>query len=228
MFLATPLPPLFHLFFVLHSGLRRYLRTIASANIKLASPQMLCRPLFVASLGNPPPAYRNTLHSAGHTLLSSLQQYLAYPPFTKSRPHANGLISQGENCTLWQSPSLMNLSGPVLATAWKAFLKALPSEDRSNAKLVVVHDELESPLGKIKAKHGGSAKGHNGLKSVTDSFAGKSYTRIGVGIGRPDSRESRDVVGHVMRKMTPLEFQKISDGVVALSENLVQIRDGRV
>ena len=186
---------------------------------------MLRCPLFVASLGNPPPAYKNTLHSAGHTVLSALQQHLIYPPFSKSRPHANGLVSRGDDFILWQSPTLMNVSGPAVATAWRAFLKELPNADRVHAKLVVVHDELESPLGKIKTKHGGSPKGHNGLKSVNTSLGGMSYARIGVGIGRPESRESRDVASYVLKKMTPVELQKISDEADTVFSILMKMRD---
>lgn len=72
----------------------------------------------------------------------------------------------------------MNTSGPAVATAWKVFLKDLPSEEGSDAKLIVVHDELESPMGKIKVKIGGSAKGHNGLKSCMSSLGGMAFTRI--------------------------------------------------
>ena len=186
---------------------------------------MLRRPIFVASLGNPSPAYKNTLHSAGHTLLSSLQQRLAYPPFAKSRAHANGLISQGEDLTLWQSPTLMNVSGPAVATAWGAFLRDIPKLDRPTANLVVVHDELESALGRIKVKRGGSAKGHNGLKSVTNSLGAVDYTKIGVGIGRPNSRDGEEVARYVLKRMSPLELQRISDGADALMTALVRIRD---
>ncbi|KAL2038500.1 hypothetical protein N7G274_008839 [Stereocaulon virgatum] len=182
--------------------------------------------LFIASLGNPPPAYKNTFHSAGHTLLSTLQQHLGLPPFTKSRIYANGLLSCGEDLTLWQSPSFMNTSGPAVVTAWKAFLKDLPSEERSDAKLVVVHDELESPMGKIKVKVGGSTKGHNGLKSCLSSLGGAGFTKIGVGIGRPESRESRDVAAYVLKKMGPAEMRKIDDGVDKVVDALVEMRDG--
>ncbi|KAK4697303.1 peptidyl-tRNA hydrolase, PTH1 family, partial [Lecanoromycetidae sp. Uapishka_2] len=186
---------------------------------------MLPRPLFIASLGNPPPTYRNTLHSAGHTLLSSLQARLAYPPFAKSRAHANGNISRGNDYTLWQSPTLMNVSGPAVAKAWKAFLQDLPNEDRTEAKLIVVHDELESPLGKVKVKASGSAKGHNGLKSCMSSLGGMPFTRIGVGIGRPESRESRDVANYVLRKMSSIEMQKVSDSADEVMETLAKLRD---
>jgi len=134
-------------------------------------------------------------------------------------------MTTGDDLTLWQSPTLMNVSGPAVAAAWKTFLKDLPSEDRTNAKLVIVHDELESPLGRIKVKHGGSAKGHNGLKSVTNSLGGMKYARIGVGIGRPESRESRDVASYVLRKMTQVEMKKVSDGVTAVKEELIKMRD---
>ena len=119
----------------------------------------------------------------------------------------------------------MNVSGPAVATAWKAFLRDLPSEERSDSKLVVVHDELESPMGKIKVKIGGSAKGHNGLKSCLSSLGGMAFTRIGVGIGRPESRESTDVAAYVMKKMGPMEMQKIEDGLDEVLDALIEIRD---
>lgn len=119
----------------------------------------------------------------------------------------------------------MNVSGPAVTAAWKTFLKELPTEDRASAKLVVVHDELESPLGRIKVKQGGSARGHNGLKSVTSSLGSMAYTRVGVGIGRPESRDSRDVAMYVLRKMTQAEAKKVTDGVTAVREELIKMRD---
>ena len=119
----------------------------------------------------------------------------------------------------------MNVSGPAVATAWKVFLRELPNEERPRAKLVVVHDELEIPLGKIKVKSGGSAKGHNGLKSCVSSLGGMQFMRIGVGIGRPESRESRDVAAYVLRKMTAVELQKVEDVVGEVVDALVKMGD---
>jgi PTH1 family peptidyl-tRNA hydrolase len=188
---------------------------------------MLRRPLFIASIGNPSPAYTNTLHSAGHTLLNSLRETLAYPPFSKNRTLANGLFSSGDQYVLWQSPSLMNVSGKNVASAWKSWLRTLPSnEDRNAARLVIVHDELESPLGKIKLRQGGSPKGHNGIKSCVSSLGGMGFARIGVGIGRCESREPHDVSAYVLRKMTMSELQKVWDGVGPLMMILNELRDG--
>ena len=119
----------------------------------------------------------------------------------------------------------MNVSGKAVATAWKGFLRDLSPDERDTAKLVVLHDELESPLGRIKVKVGGSARGHNGIKSCIGSLGGMQFTRIGVGIGRPESRESKDVANYVLRKMTSLEVVKIKDGAVDVIRVLASLRD---
>ena len=119
----------------------------------------------------------------------------------------------------------MNVSGPAVAIAWKAFLRELPQDLRSKAKLVVVHDQLELPFGKIKIKHGGSHKGHNGLKSCIQSLGGMMFSRIEVGIGRPESRENKDVAAYVMKKMGNAELQKIENAIDEVMDALVEMRD---
>lgn len=186
---------------------------------------MALRPIFVASLGNPNP-YLNTLHSAGHTLLTSLASELSYPPLGRSRLFGKALVSAGAAFTLWQSPSLMNVSGPPLAAAWRIFLRSLSSdEERSAARLVVLHDELESPLGKTKMKTGGSAKGHNGLKSCISALGEKGFMRIGVGIGRPESRDKDDVTRFVLRKIKAVEVSAINNAAGSVVALLNEMRE---
>ncbi|KAK2765938.1 aminoacyl-tRNA hydrolase [Arachnomyces sp. PD_36] len=196
--------------------------------------------LFIASLGNPPPKYHNTLHSAGHVLLHALSTHLSYTPFTKSRPLASGLVSepspsnhaQADNhnhaYTLWQSPTLMNVSGPTLLKAYRSWLLG-PGKKNT---LILLHDELEASLGQLKVRRGGSReysdRGHRGVRSVLQSFAqaglvphsaseGDDSTtrlvRIGVGIGRPESRERGDVSDYVLREMNKREMEKVEGAV---------------
>ena len=82
-----------------------------------------------------------------------------------------------------------------------------------------------TPFGKIKVKVGGSARGHNGLKSCVGSLGGMAFTRVGVGIGRPESRESRDVANYVLRKMSVVELQKVNQGVEEVVEILMRMQD---
>ena len=121
----------------------------------------------------------------------------------------------------------MNVSGPALAVAWKTFLRDLPLDERPLAKLVVVHDELESPLGKVRVRVGGSSvKGHNGLKSCVASLGPSvAFTRIGIGIGRPESRESSDVAAYVLRKMNEVEMRKVIEAVDDVVEILSRMRE---
>ena len=192
------------------------------------------RRLLVCSIGNPGP-YTHTLHSAGHTLLSALRTHLSYPPFHPSREHSKrqvsrdkALISRGEDALLWQSPTSMNLSGPAVAAAWHTFVKE--SDNTRALRLVVLHDELELELGKIKVrKPGAGLKGHNGLRSIA-GVGGKvggdeGWWRIGIGIGRPVSRDSEAVSDFVLRKMTAGEEERIKGAVGLVVEELLRLRD---
>lgn len=189
--------------------------------------------LLVTSLGNPPPLHQ-TRHSAGHILLRSLALHLAAPPFQRSKPHAGGPLTHSGNLTLWQSPSLMNVSGPAVLSAWRAFVKdhaAPPSTDTLRLGLVVLHDELEATPGALKVKRGmgGSVKGHNGLKSVINSFRGAGmgkgdmearFVRMGIGIGRPAGRSSKEVSDYVLGKVLVAEKERIEGLVGELVELL--------
>ena len=80
-------------------------------------------------------------------------------------------------------------------------------------------------MGKIKVKTGGSARGHNGLKSCVSSLGGMAFAQIGVGIGRPESRESRDVANYVLKKMSAVEVQKVNTGVEEVLGILMKMQE---
>lgn len=120
----------------------------------------------------------------------------------------------------------MNESGKLLRRAWRTFLASLTSkEERGAARLVVIHDELQTPLGNIKAKTGGSVKGHLGLKSCVSELGEKGFVRIGVGIGRPESREPEDVRRFVLRKMTAAQAASLCNGAGSAVAILNRIRE---
>lgn len=104
----------------------------------------------------------------------------------------------------------MNVSGSGVAAAWRQFLE----DGGAEARLVVVHDELELGLGEVRVRDGNlSAKGHNGLKSIKEALRGAEYTRIGVGIGRPQSRDADAVAAYVLKKMSGVERSRIESCV---------------
>jgi len=90
---------------------------------------------------------------------------------------------------------------------------------------VIVHDELEINLGEVRAKTGdASPKGHNGLKSIKEQVKG-AWWRIGVGIGRPESREPDAVAAFVLRKMSGMERARIEGAVERVEGELRKLAD---
>lgn len=200
-------------------------QTASSPKLMLASRPL---PLLVCSIGNPGSQYANTLHSAGHTVLNRLAERLGYPCFQKERTYGNGLVSKpsgGPDWTLWQSTSYMNVSGKGVRAAYLAWAKNIPEGE---GRLVIVYDELEKPLGTVSLRtaQGLSAKGHNGLKSIMSVIGNTSFARIGIGIGRPLSRESDDVARYVLKKMTPSEKGAIEGSVEQVIAQLRQLEEG--
>ncbi|KAI9826855.1 MAG: aminoacyl-tRNA hydrolase [Thelocarpon impressellum] len=174
--------------------------------------------LLIVSIGNPPP-HLHTLHSAAHLVLSALRTSLAFPPPLNSRALGNGLVSEAPHhereaergWTLWQSMGVMNVSGRGVGEAWRVWARAAAvhdGEEGRGRKLVVLHDDLEEPLGRVKVKSStSSARGHNGLRSIAAALSPKGvpYSRIGIGVGRPQSRERGDAAEWLLRKVTPAE-----------------------
>jgi PTH1 family peptidyl-tRNA hydrolase len=206
-------------------------------------------PLLVCSLGNPGAIYANTLHSAGHTVLSVIQARGLYAPFSKglsglvSRPDTtrfnlsltggytksagDGLVEGEDDFVLWQSTTLMNISGPSVRKAWTSFSAAAISRNQT-PRLVIVHDELEAALGKVSVKDGGaSPRGHNGLKSCQASLGGVKWWRVGVGIGRPESREPSVVSKYVLSKMGRREQAAVESSAYGVLEALREIQEGK-
>lgn len=117
----------------------------------------------------------------------------------------------------------MNISGSGVLAAWTQF-KRESGGSSSECRLIVVHDELELLTGRINVKAGSSSpKGHNGLKSIRDTLRGQEYTRIGVGIGRPESRDANVVANYVLRKMNGEEKRKIEGCVGKVVEELAKL-----
>ncbi|KAA8625676.1 Peptidyl-tRNA hydrolase [Pyrenophora tritici-repentis] len=223
----------------------------SSSALAMAKPALQkSYPLLVASIGNPGATYSNTLHSAGHIVTSALSTAKSYAPFTKglsgqvSRPPPTHLAfsftgfrhvptehDATQDWTFWQSTSLMNVSGTGVKKAYNEWLRGIRQASGSNTlegRLVVVHDELESALGKITIRDGGvSAKGHNGIKSCQQQLGGIKWWRVGVGIGRPESRDPNVVSKYVLGKMTSFQRGALEKCTVPVYKALEEIAEGK-
>ncbi|CAB4964826.1 MAG: aminoacyl-tRNA hydrolase [Actinobacteria bacterium] len=143
---------------------------------------------LIVGLGNPGPKYAATRHNIGFAVVDGLAVQLGARLARHKRAMALaaegrlGAPGSGESVVLLEPLSFMNESGgPVKA------LMGFYGVDA--AQLIVIHDELDLPLGSIRTKLGGGDNGHNGLRSIRSSLGSGDFFRVRVGIGRPNGRQ---------------------------------------
>lgn len=157
---------------------------------------------LIVGLGNPGQEYADTRHNVGFMVADALAQEYGFGSF---KDKFDGEIAQGEiskeKVYLLKPHTYMNLSGNSVVKAAN-FYKILPQN------IIVIHDDLDLPIGKIKAKIGGGTGGHNGLKSI-DAAITPEYNRIRVGIGRPQGETVDFVLSHFSKSDEKILQEKI-------------------
>lgn len=163
----------------------------------------------IAGLGNPGAEYANTPHSIGFEVVDALAREIGASWKASSSfggELAAGMLG-GMKVVLVKPMTYMNLSGDCVAPVVK-YHNAKAAED-----LLVVSDDIDLPVGKMRVRKGGSAGGHNGLKSVIERTGTPDFVRLRLGVGR-DSRERANVIGRVLGKFSPAD-RRVMDEVVA-------------
>lgn len=141
----------------------------------------------IIGLGNPGKKYEKTRHNIGFLVVDALAD--AYGASWNEKPlmHTAQITINTVPVLLIKPQTFMNNSGEVIPQLTKQGIKA--------ENILVVHDELEIPFGQIKTRSAGSARGHNGLKSII-AACGDEFHRLRLGIGRPDDKN--DVPEYVL------------------------------
>ncbi|KAK6349584.1 hypothetical protein TWF696_005869 [Orbilia brochopaga] len=197
-----------------HSAAHILLPHLATSPLRTSRPHggpTADGPSFTAEPPSPPPS---PLPAA---LITTL--FPSKPAAAKQKQKS--AVEDSYTTTLFQSTAFMNASGPAVSKAWRTFTNSLPGPARSRALLVILHDELERPVGTIKYKKDGSAGGHNGLSSIASSLPGQTVHKIGLGINRPQSREPDVVADYVLSTMPRGDVDRmIEDALPAVKEVL--------
>jgi PTH1 family peptidyl-tRNA hydrolase len=140
----------------------------------------------IIGLGNPGKTYENTRHNIGFKILDTLQsEHVGAGWRIQGEMEMAHISINGHNVLLIKPQTFMNNSGNVVPYLRKKGIKL--------EEILVVHDDLEQPFGKITFKTGGSAKGHNGLRSFI-AVIGEDFSRLRFGIGKPVTEEVADYV----------------------------------
>jgi PTH1 family peptidyl-tRNA hydrolase len=164
---------------------------------------------IIAGLGNPGPGYAGNRHNIGFMALDAIARRWNAPQW-RARFHAQAseVTLGGQRVLLIKPQTFMNLSGNAIGEAAR-FLKIAPAD------VIVLHDELDLPPGKLRAKTGGGDAGHNGLRSTTQQI-GPDYVRVRLGIGHPGDKAR--VHGYVLSDFAKSEqdwVEALCDAIAA-------------
>ena len=138
--------------------------------------------LLFVGLGNPGSQYVRNRHNIGFMAVDAIRHRHGFSPWKR---RFQGVTAEG---TLGAEKILLLLPGTYMNDSGRAVGEAVNFYKLEPAQVVVFHDEVELPLGKIRLKLGGGNAGHNGLRSVTEHI-GNDYRRVRFGVGHPGHKD---------------------------------------
>jgi PTH1 family peptidyl-tRNA hydrolase len=163
----------------------------------------------VVGLGNPGDRYARTRHNVGFEVAALAAERWGLP---RAKKKYAGLLTEGRagpggpRVAVLLPQTYMNDSGKSVGPARGAYGVDLDH-------VVVVHDEIDLPFGRVQTRLGGGLAGHNGLKAVKQGLGSPDFRRVRLGVGRPDSTDPEIVSAHVLGR-----FSEPKDDVRALVE----------
>ncbi len=165
---------------------------------------------LVAGLGNPGDQYRGTRHNVGFEVVDALAKRAGAGFETAPANALQAKWRHPDGLVILTKPlTFMNLSGGAIRALCHFYKVDTPD-------LLVVCDDVNLPLGRLRARASGTEGGHNGLRSVAETFGTIEYARLRVGVGRGDDR--RDLADHVLARFEPDELPGIETAITRAAD----------
>ena len=174
---------------------------------------------LIIGLGNPGRVYSHNRHNIGFLCLNHFakQQAIRFDKKQCQARTGTGEID-GIQVILAKPQTYMNLSGQSVSRLVNKFKIVLND-------LIVINDDLDLSLGKIRIREGGSSGGHKGVESIINELGSKEFIRIRVGIGRPEENATEvsetDIIKYVLSDFTPYEKKIIKPSIAMISEAIL-------
>ena len=170
-------------------------------------------------MGNPGSRYDGTPHNVGFQVADALIERWDLP---KPKKKFAGELTEGRTgpggprVAVLKPQTFMNEAGRSVGPARGSFKLDLD-------RLLVIHDEIDLPFGDIRTRVGGGLAGHNGLKSLRRSLGDPGFSRVRIGVGRPDSTDPDIVAGYVLGRFTESksDVQDLIERAAAEAERVV-------
>ncbi len=170
---------------------------------------------LIVGLGNPENEYANTRHNMGFCTINKIAAEFKID-MTKTKfngIYGTGMI-EGQKVVLLKPQTYMNLSGDAVKAFWDYY--KLDLED-----LIIIYDDIDVEKGNIKIRKKGSSGSHNGMKSIVQNLGTEEFTRIRIGIGRPE--HSNDMINYVIGKIDEEEQKRLAPGIDLAKDATIEI-----
>jgi len=172
--------------------------------------------VIIVGLGNPGKKYNNTAHNIGFDIVDKIAQENDFPEFRLSKPFIlftkkvkgkklNALLSKKDNIILLKPQTFMNNSGETLR-------KFLQNSKFKMQDLIVIHDDIDLILGKIKVSKNSGSAGHKGAESIIRELGTKDFTRIRIGI-QPEKGKPTNVEKYVLQKLNKEQKESLDPAI---------------
>jgi len=167
---------------------------------------------LVVGLGNPGKTYSKTRHNAGFMVVDEISDAFSIALEKQKFDTRFGIGSvNGVKIVLAKPMAYMNRSGPQVQNIAGYF--RILCED-----MLVVHDDIDLAFGRLKIKEKGGDGGHKGVRSIIDAFGGGDFTRLRIGVGRPDAE--KDAADYVLDEFT-LEERKVLGQIITAAKDAI-------
>jgi len=176
---------------------------------------------LIVGLGNPGRAYANNHHNIGFMCLNHFARTQGIR-FDKKQGKARIGTGEVAGCKIVvaKPQTYMNLSGQSVSRLVRKF-------NINPDNLLVIHDDLDLPLGKIRIRQGSSSSGHKGINSIITELGNQDFLRLRVGIGRPVKNRSftefseDEIIAYVLSDFTPDQKQVVISVIPRVSEAIL-------
>ncbi|MBE9179763.1 aminoacyl-tRNA hydrolase [Oculatella sp. LEGE 06141] len=164
-------------------------------------------PQLIVGLGNPGAKYDRTRHNVGFEAIDILAR--RWQITLSENRKFQGFVGEGrgshqDKIRLLKPSTYMNLSGQSIRAVIDWF--KLPPES-----VLIIYDDMDLPVGRLRLRQSGSAGGHNGMKSAIAHLGTQNFPRMRIGIGNPKGANGGETVSHVLGRFAPAETQVIQD-----------------
>ncbi len=180
------------------------------------STSKLIIPELIVGLGNPEPKYERTRHNIGFNAVDALAKIWQMSLTENKRFQglfAEGLATNGSKIRLLKPLTYMNRSGQSVRAA-SDWYKIPPQS------VLVIYDDMDLPIGKLRMRLSGSAGGHNGMKSIISHLGSQDFPRLRIGISKSDGKHA--TISYVLGKFAP-EEAKIMEDVLSVVVKAVEL-----